>query len=125
MLWFIAALAFFALSMFYKKSDGNMGKLRFFDGEITEVNFDVKEVKVRYTVDGNVVEAIAKENYGDFSKLRPGTKVLVTAYKNLPQTPLNVTYNTKGKSYNFKTAQSSGFILAVACFAMGIISLFG
>lgn len=124
MFWFIASFAILALSIFYKKSNGCIGKLKFFDGEITEVNLASKEVKVRYTVDGNIVEIISKEKDGDFSKLKPGTKVLITAYKDLPEIPLNFAYNRKGKSYNFTIAQNSGIILAVGGFIMGIISLF-
>lgn len=113
MFWFVCAFVSLVLLIFYKKSNGSMGKLRFFDGEITEINLASNEVKVRYTVDGNIVEAVSKEKNVNFSKLKLGTKVLICTYKDLPEIPLNFAYNRKGRLYNFTIAQKYALIFTV------------
>lgn len=124
MLWFIAALISFALGMFYKRSKGNMFNRKFFDGEVAYIDPAKKEITVQYTVDGRIIQAAAKENYGDFSKIKCGQKVLVLTHREAPEVPMCVAYNTKSKDRSMGGSTRAAFIISAMCLFMGIVSLF-
>lgn len=122
MWWFVAAFVFMALNIFYRKTNGNLPGAKEVDGEITEVDIENKRLKVRYMINGRIVEAYSSDDYGDYSKLKPGTKVLVCINE---KTGLTIfSYNKKGKDITYKGAQKACIIIIAACFIMGIVSLF-
>ena len=123
MLFFIAAFIFLSLGILYKKTKGNIGNTKILDGEIIEVDEACKEIKVRYTINGITYFFTANEGYGDFSKLTPGTKVLVNTEKNSPQNPRIILYNTKNRNRSLIGSQNAAFIAAIVSFIAGIMSL--
>lgn len=122
MWWFVAAFFCMALNIFYWKTNGNFLWAKVVDGEITEVDIENKRLKVRYMINGRIVEAYSSDDYRDYSKLKLGTKVLVSINEKTGLTI--VSYNKKGKDTTYKGAQKAGIIMTVACLIMGIVSLF-
>lgn len=123
MFWFLAAILLLLLGIFYWKSGGNMGSSRILNGEIVEVYPERRAIKVRYLADGQFIEGIAQENNGDFSRLQPGTKVLVNVDKATPHIPRGILYNIAGKNRTMQGAWKAAFAAAGICFVVGIISL--
>lgn len=120
-LWFIISIGSFLLGMFYKKSNENMFNSKLYDGEVVEINPSEKEIKVQYTADGRSMQFAAKEDGGDFSRIKCGQKVLVLTRQGIP---ISVTYNINAKDRSLGGSAKAAFIISAVCLFMGAVSLF-
>lgn len=113
--------AFCFICAYFSRNSRRIGKYKFYDGVITNIDYTAKEITIRYTVGEHTYTHIFDGK--DFPKRRvsEGMSVMVMTMNNIP---VSATYNKKGKNYDSVSTRKRLIAFGILALLAGIISMF-
>lgn len=117
----LAFSAFCFICAYFSRNSRRIGKCKFYDGVITNIDYTAKKITIQYAVGENTYVHIFDGK--DFPKRRvsEGMSVMVMTMNNIP---VSATYNKKGKNYDSVSTRKRLTAFGILALAAGIISIF-